>query len=144
MKNNSTSSSTKWRVVVDTNVFVSAFIYGGNPQKIVNLWLKDRFTFLLSPFLLTEILSTLERFSLTPSQTSRLKTILEAHSLKIVPRKKIKVCRDPQDNQVLSLCLQGKAHFLVTGDKDLLVLKNFYQTEILTPVQFLAKLHRAG
>lgn len=132
----STNSSIKPRVVIDTNVFVSAFLAGGRPQKIINLWLEGRIVVLLSPFLLTEILNTLAKFGFTQTDLINLQAILEEHTLKIIPKKQAKVCRDPKDNQVLDLAVAGQADYLVTGDKDLLTLKEFHATKILKPAEF--------
>jgi putative PIN family toxin of toxin-antitoxin system len=51
----------------------------------------------------------------------------------------ITVCRDPKDDKLLELTVCGNAGFLVTGDKDLLVLNPFRGVEILTPREFLEK-----
>jgi uncharacterized protein len=51
----------------------------------------------------------------------------------------VSVCRDPKDDKFLSLALDSKADFLVTGDKDLLTLERFQKTEIITPRYFLEK-----
>lgn len=135
-----TKSSTKLRVVVDTNVFVSAFIWGGNPQKVIRKWLKGELILLLSPFLLAEILLVLERFGFNQKDLQKLRYILEIHSLKLAPRRKVTLCRDKKDNQVLDLCLAGKADYLVTGDKDLLAIKKFQKTKIVSAKEFLNKM----
>lgn len=134
----STNSSTKLRVVVDTNVFVSAFIFGGNPGKVIKRWLEGKFVLLLSPFLLTEIISVLERFGFEKQDLEKLRYILEDNSLKIFPKRKVTLCHDEKDNQILDLCLFGKADYLVTGDKDLLAIKKFPKTKILFPKKFLS------
>ncbi|MFN3758906.1 MAG: putative toxin-antitoxin system toxin component, PIN family [Algoriphagus aquaeductus] len=51
----------------------------------------------------------------------------------------VTLCRDPMDNKFLGLALDGKADFLVTGDKDLLTLERFQSTQIITPRDFLEK-----
>lgn len=49
----------------------------------------------------------------------------------------VDLCRDPDDNHLLALCKDGKADMLITGDKDLLVLKRFGKTRILAPADFI-------
>ncbi len=49
----------------------------------------------------------------------------------------VDVCRDPDDNHLLALCKDGKVDLLITGDKDLLVLKRFGKTRILAPADFI-------
>jgi putative PIN family toxin of toxin-antitoxin system len=139
----SIKSSIASRVVVDTNVFVSALIWGGNPGKVIELWQKGTFILLLSPFLLTEILLTLERFGFSQGDLKRLQLILERHSFKLTPSRAVSVCRDNKDNQILDLCLVGKADYLITGDKDLLVLQEFQGTKIVEPKKYLDLLRSA-
>lgn len=62
---------------------------------------------------------------------------LQAGAIKIIPSRKVNICRDKKDNQVLDLCVVGKADYLVTGDKDLLVLKKFKKTKIVSPREFI-------
>lgn len=139
----SIKSSTKLQVVVDTNVFVSAFIWGGNPKSVIQKWLEGNFELLLSPFLLTEILLVLKRFCFDESDLRRLKNILENNALKFIPKRKVSICRGKKDNQILALCFAGKADYLVTGDRDLLTIKKrFHHTLILTPKKFLEILRR--
>ncbi len=57
--------------------------------------------------------------------------------LSIEPTEHVTVCRDPKDNQFLDVALASGAPYLVTGDKDLLSIKTFRRTRILTPRQFL-------
>ena len=89
------------------------------------------------PWLLAEILEVVQRLGMSIIQTTRLQSLLEEHSLKVFPVAKVKVCRDPKDNQVLDLCLAGRADYLVTGDKDLLTLKKFDGTQIVGAREFL-------
>jgi uncharacterized protein len=57
----------------------------------------------------------------------------------IVPiTQKLTICRDPKDNKFLELALASEAHYLITGDQDLLVLNPFGSTQILSPAEFLA------
>lgn len=135
-----TKLSIKSRVVVDSNVFISGFVFGGNPQKIIKAWLKNKFILLMSPFLLTEIILVLGKFGFDQNDLAKLKSVLETKALRIIPKRKISLCRDPKDNQILDLCVGGKANYLVTGDKDLLTIKNLHLTQILTPKEFLKQL----
>jgi putative PIN family toxin of toxin-antitoxin system len=58
----------------------------------------------------------------------------------ISPRKKLFICRDPEDNFVLECCLEAEADIIITGDKDLLEIKNLpFSTKILTPRMYLKK-----
>lgn len=62
--------------------------------------------------------------------------ILVARGDLIAVRTEIKICRDPKDDFILSLCKDGNADYLITGDKDLLVLNPFENTKIMTITDF--------
>lgn len=129
--------STRPRVVLDANVFVSGIVWGGNPEKVLKLWQGGEFWLFISPSNLLEILEVLSRFKVQPEIIRKLKISIENHATKVVPRSRFKICRDPKDNQYLNLCFDCRADYLVTGDKDLLVLKEFKETKILNPKKFL-------
>lgn len=56
----------------------------------------------------------------------------------------IKVCRDPNDDFLLALAKDGKANYLLTGDKDLLEIKAFEKIKIVTLAEFLNKYNKKG
>ena len=131
-------SSTKFRVVIDTNIFVSAFLGSNNAQAIIHLWEQGIFILLMSPYLSSEVLLTLERFDFPETEINYLKKILSEETEKMIPRPEVTICRDKKDNYILDLCLIGKADLLITGDKDLLTLKSFKTTKIVMAKKFLS------
>jgi len=83
---------------------------------------------------------------MTPFQ---LKTLISglasfvARTIVVYPRKKIFLCRDPEDNMLIECCLESKANFLITGDKDLLDMKPLtFQLKILSPRKFIEQRFR--
>ena len=56
----------------------------------------------------------------------------------VTPSRSVKVCRDPDDDMVIEAALAGMAEYIVTGDKDLLTLKEFESVRFITPRVFLA------
>ena len=134
------NSSTGPRVVIDTNVLISGFYWGGIPKQIISLWLKGRFRLYVSPGTAAEFIYLLIRFGVPQVKIRNIKKILTTHSVRIIPKQKVTLCRDPKDNQFLELCQAASADYLITGDKDLLVLKKFRQTQIFSPKQFLGKI----
>jgi len=133
------NSLTKPRVAIDTNVLISGFYWSGTPKQIISLWLKGKFKLYVSPGTAAELINLLIRFGVPQEQIRNIKKILVTHSIRIIPQQKVFLCRDPKDNQFLELCLAASADYLITGDKDLLVLKKFQQTQIFSPKQFLGK-----
>ena len=129
------------KVIIDTNVFISAIFWGGKPRKVIEAWAKDKLDLVISPAILAELqkqINTKAKILKTSSDyASQWLEVIEQKAIKVSPKEKIAVCRHPKDNVLLEACLAGEAEYLVTGDKDLLVLKNFKKTKILTTAKFI-------
>lgn len=123
----------KPRVVIDTNIVVSAMISaGGLPDKLLKLWKEKRFTLVISGDLIEEITEVLHRedildkYGLSPRGIFHLVTSLKLGAERIAPLALSDLpinCRDPKDNILLALAFAADADYLITGDKDLLELK---------------------
>ena len=121
------------RVVIDTNVLVSALLKDGNPRRLL-LKLLDEHTVILSSQMLAELADVLSRdkFSVTNAQVERFISILLKKSTVVPVDFSLKVISvDPDDDVVLNTALNGKASYIVSGDKHLLVLKKFEKIEIV-------------
>lgn len=134
------------KVVIDTNVFVSALI--GKSQtllRLYNAFIDSEFTPILSLPLYLELLEVINRPEVNryfrPGEAERLKELLSIDTIFVVPTHEINVCPDPEDNLILECALEG-ADFIVTGDKALLDLKSFHHIPILTPKEFLSRLKK--
>ena len=122
------------RVVLDTNVLVSALINEGKPRKLV-LELLDKHTVILSRQMLAELADVISRdkFNVTGSQVNQFISNLDRMSKMVLDNVVFKVIlEDPDDDVVLNTAYTGKAEFIVTGDKHLLVLGHFKKTKIVT------------
>ena len=125
------------KVVLDTNVIIASFAARGLCHSVFELCL-DRFEIIIGSFLIDEIERNLSQKFKLPKQL--IKNIVEflsenATSIDIgeIPRG---ICRDPEDDRVLALARKSGAAYLVTGDKDLLMMKKFDSSKILSPRQF--------
>lgn len=125
----SAGGSSAVRVVVDTNVLISAFAFGGLPEQAVRR-AAERAQVWVSPALLQEYRETprelLALGKITPAQFQALvagiaSVVAQARLAR--PRKRLSICRDPEDNMVLECCCAARARFLITGDRDLLELE---------------------
>jgi putative PIN family toxin of toxin-antitoxin system len=130
------------RVVVDTNLVVSALIFGGRVSRLRLAWQGDRFTPLVSKATTTELIRVLAypKFKLTPTEQEDLLSdyILFCEAVAIPDRLPvIPECRDPFDVPFLVLAVVSKADYLVTGDRDLLSLKDNFSCPIITAEDFL-------
>lgn len=115
-------------VVLDTNVVLSALLFGGGPPgQLRAAWLAGRFVPLASAATAQELVRVLAypKFKLTPAEQQDLLADY-LPSVRVVripdPPPKAPECRDPFDLPFLHLAIVGKAHALVSGDKDLLAL----------------------
>jgi putative PIN family toxin of toxin-antitoxin system len=132
------------RAAIDTNVLLSALLWGGAPHALLEHVRNGTVTLISSPTLLAELARVLDRpkfdVVLLSSNTSRAQTLAEVRLLAEVidpPPLAQPVCRDPDDDAVLALAAQ--ADVLISGD-DLLCLGSFESIPILTPAQALQRL----
>ncbi len=129
---------------MDTGVLVSAFAFGGIPERAVKKAFAEAELF-VSPDLLREYrdvpLAIKDEGKLTHGQFEALISGLAAfvtRAILVNPQRKLSICRDKEDNMLLECCLEARARFLVSGDKDLLELRDLpSDLRILTPRQFL-------
>lgn len=132
------------KVVLDTNVLISVFIWRGKMQKLFN-YLKER---KISICLIDKTFQELQKVLRYP----RIKRKLEMNGLALqeieeavleisgiyqkYPLLKI-VKEDPQDNFFLSCAVAANAKYIVSGDRHLLTLKKFCNIKIITPAKFI-------
>ena len=135
------------RVVVDTNVLLSGLMYpNSTPGRIVAAWRNAAFEIVLTRAQLTEIARVLSYPKIArvlrwdPDQSERFLKQLYLRSVMVTLPESLpaEVPADPDDSAMLSSLLVARAQYLVTGDSDLLALKDRYP--ILTPQAFVALL----
>lgn len=133
--------SSKVRYVVDTNVIISALLLEtGMPARAFRYALQNG-EILLSVELLEELNNVLgrEKFNryLTREEREEFLETLVERSVLVELVEKVQECRDPKDDKILELALSGGAEYIITGDRDLLVLNPFRGVQIVTPDEFL-------
>ena len=127
------------KVVFDTNVLVSAFVTEGVCSKLLGRARRRQFQLITCPFILKELEAILsKKISATKRETRQVLRILaEAMSALVQPAQPVSgICRDPDDDPILSCTLAASADYLVTGDSDLLELRDFRGTRIVSPRDF--------
>lgn len=133
----------KPRVVVDTNVIISAVVFGGNPAQIITMGGTKAVELYLSQHILQEVAGVLrKKFSWSPKQTRRTIEVLQRAASVVKPTERIFIARDEDDNAVLECAMAAQADYLISGDEDLLVLKENAGTKIVSPTQFIAFIQR--
>ena len=136
--------SHKVRFVFDTNIIVSALLFEtSNPSQAFRYVLQNG-EVLLSLELLEELSEVLgrEKFNRYVSSEERadfLEALVERAVL-VEIHETIRECRDPKDDKVLELAVSGKAEYIVSGDRDLLVLDPFRGIRIVTVEELLRRI----
>ncbi len=129
------------RVVIDTNVFISALLNPkGTPRKVIDLAI-NQYIILQSETTYEELNTRLskKKFDKYLSQEDRLSFLssLRKKSLFIKISEQVTICSDADDNKFLELAVSGIAEYLITGDNDLLEINNYQNVPIITPIHFL-------
>ncbi|MFH1850589.1 MAG: putative toxin-antitoxin system toxin component, PIN family [archaeon] len=131
------------KVVLDTNILISAIGWEGKPRVILEKCLDNRFRLATSHQILAEVCQVLARkkFSFI-DKTIRDEFIMLLSGLAEIvnPREKINICRDKEDNKFIEAALAAKADHIVTGDYDLLEIKKYGGIRILSADEFLRSL----
>lgn len=141
----STAAAKNPRVVLDTNILVSAQVFKGKPATIVGLAQVDTIKAFSSEPLLTELYDVLARKFLYPKQRLDLLDSDLRGFLQIVqPAETLQVVDDEPDNRVLEAAVAGDCDYIVTGDKLLLKLGSYQRIKIVSADQFLSFISREG
>ena len=129
------------KVVFDTNIFISAFVIpGSQAEKAVLRIIEGSDVLLLSKGILNELLTVLStKFSRDKEEISRVAVILSEIAEWVEPSEKIKVLNDDPDNRILECAVSGNADVIVTGDKELLRLRGYEKTKIISLKEYLGE-----
>ena len=131
------------RVVLDTNVLISALMFGGNPREILDRAIRGELRLCISESILSELGAVLRRpkFGFPPSIVNQIVTELVAISELVIPSQRIRLIEaDKADNHVLECAVEARAECIVSGDAHLLELREYKTIQVVSPQQFLALL----
>lgn len=130
------------KVVLDTNVLISAILFGGKPRQILEKAIRGEIRLCLSERILEELRGVLQRskFDYSPEMIQFILTELTAIGDFVNPSQTINVVfEDPEDNRILECAVEAGANYIVTGDSHLLKLSKYHNIEVLNPSAFLEK-----
>ena len=116
------------RVVLDTNVIVSAVISDGKPRELLWKGIEGQFSIVTSDLMLKELARVLRRpiFKTGPGEIRRITLALLSTSEVVKVKTRLKVVKvDPKDDMVIETAYDGHADFIVTGDRHFLELQSF-------------------
>ena len=129
------------RVVFDTNIYISALaIPGSQAEQALSRILDGPDTLLISKAILDELLSILAgKFSRDPESLSQVAVIVTEMAEVVKPQDRVKVLKDDPDNRVLECAEAGHADAIVTGDKEMLRLKQYQGIRLISLRDYLAR-----
>jgi putative PIN family toxin of toxin-antitoxin system len=127
------------RIIIDANVWVSFFRSIAFRQRCHWFFNSNRLLVFCE-----QLLNEIDKASHYPKNAERIDWAVYAEITRFLKDKAewcdvqstVNVCRDPNDNYILALALDGEADYLITGDNDLLMLKQFGQTKIVSITVF--------
>ena len=134
------------RVVLDTNVLISAILFGGKPRQILEKAIRGEIRLCVSGPILEELKGVLQRskFDYSPEMIQVILTELTSAAHFVNPSKTLDVVlEDPEDNRILECAAEAEANYIITGDFHLLKLCRYRNIEVVNAVAFLEMLSSA-
>ncbi len=127
-------------IVLDTNVLISASIFGGLPREVLGLIVAGTIDCSLSLPILDELKDVLQRpkFGLSTQQAMAIVEELSTLCRVVAPSRRVRsLCADPDDDRILECALEARADAIVSGDVHLLELGVYEGISIVSPSEFL-------
>jgi len=128
-------------VTPDSNVYVSALLWDGKPERLLEMGLERKVRLFISDQILEETLGVLEeKFGLSPTTLQRAKEYITRCTVRCVPKIKLDVVKDDvDDNKILECAVHSRSEAVITNDGDLLRMKEYKGIRILKVHEFLRK-----
>lgn len=133
------------RIVLDTNVMISAIIRNGKPRKLFKLGINGKYRILMSREILDEFSEVLQRpkFKTTVDEVTNIVSALVKSSENVTIKSNLKVIAgDPDDDIMINTAYDGKVDYIVSGDPDIKSLRNFKGVKIVSVDEVLKILDR--
>ena len=129
----------KPQAVIDTNVWISGLVFGGNPEQIIRHFIDGTLLVATSEELLSELRRKVtQKFPLYAPYLAALEASIREKAIVVeLGTRSVNVSRDPHGNLVIETALIGTADYIISGDKDLLVLKEHEGVKIVKPAEFV-------
>ena len=128
------------RILIDTNILISGLFFSGLPKKLLTV-LDEKFNICVNKEITSEYNAQIDKKISNPkyhlNEELREKFFSNLHSFEKVSD--LKICRDHDDDKFINCAIDAKAIYIVSGDSDLLTIKNFAGIEIVTAREFYEK-----
>jgi uncharacterized protein len=137
------------RVILDTNVVISALIWGGKPYELIKLAVAGDLILFTSPMLKSELHNVLMRshflrkLEMQKSSIAEIVSLYDELTISILPTSVPRVVpHDRDDDEVIAAAVTARAQLIITGDSDLLSLAQHNEIKIVTVAQALGLMER--
>ena len=128
-----------YRLVLDSNIYISALLWNGNERKLVSSCQEGKYHPIISFYILNEIERVLvKKFNLTTEVVNEYPSEILTFSGLIVPTMRInEITDDPSDNRILETAVEGMVDYIISGDQHLLNLKQYRDILIIRTSEIL-------
>ena len=129
------------KILIDTNILISALFFDGLPKKLLSEIDFEKFNLCVNKEIINEYTEKIDKkFSKSKyilDKDLRQKIFSSFKNFEI--KSDLKICRDPDDDKFINCAIDAEAIYIVSGDNDLLTIKNFAGIEIVTAREFYDK-----
>jgi len=126
-------------VTPDSNLYISALIWGGKPQQLLEIALARKVRLFIFDAIMDEVLEVLEtKFNHSPKRLALEKEYIGKCTVRCVPKVRLDVVKDdPDDNRILECVVHSRSEAIITHDKDLLRMKSYHGIRMMKVNEFL-------
>ncbi len=129
-----------YKIVLDTNVLISALLFGGLPREILDRVLAEEIVAVTSPALIEELLRTLkQKFGFSDEELAAMQEEMLDVFTVVVPEMTLNILKDEPDNRVLEAAVSGACVTIITGDKELLALGSYKGIAIVSVAEYMQR-----
>jgi putative PIN family toxin of toxin-antitoxin system len=134
------------RVTADSNIYISALVFGGPPDDLLNLARTGAVQLNISDDIIEEVTRVLrDKFGWSKGALALFRERVGDFTERVTPVERLSVIKeDPTDNRILECAVAGKSEYLVTRDNHLLKLKSFGGTQVIKVADFLEMFRKQG
>jgi putative PIN family toxin of toxin-antitoxin system len=134
------------KIVIDTNIYISAIFWGGKPREVLDLGRSGEMLIFISPEIESEIAEKLsKKFTLKKDEIKNVLLDLSTFTIPTLVTLHVEaVPEDPEDNKFIECALTCKANYIVSGDRHLLQLKEYAGIKILKASEILVLYSKRG